>query len=234
MSKRLVAGEIEYIVAVDLFNEGIDIPALNQIIMLRNTESSIVFIQQLGRGLRKYPGKEFVTVLDFIGNYKNNYMIPIALNHDTSRDKDQAKREARLPHFIDVSTINFNKVASEKILASLDQIKLDNMRELRHSYQSLKNKLGRIPLLHDFAQYGSVSPMVFANNRGLDNYASFLIKMGEAVKISNYENAVLSFLTKELLNGKRAHELVLLQMLLKQKQVNQEDFVLELRKRKSM
>ena len=230
--QRLVAGEIEYIVAVDLFNEGIDIPALNQIIMLRNTESSIVFIQQLGRGLRKYPGKEFVTVLDFIGNYKNNYMIPIALNHDTSRDKDQAKREARLPHFIDVSTINFNKVASEKILASLDQIKLDNMRELRHSYQSLKNKLGRIPLLHDFAQYGSVSPMVFANNRGLDNYASFLIKMGEAVKISNYENAVLSFLTKELLNGKRAHELVLLQMLLKQKQVNQEDFVLELRKKK--
>ena len=229
--QKLVAGEIEYIVAVDLFNEGIDIPALNQIIMLRNTESSIVFIQQLGRGLRKYPGKEFVTVLDFIGNYKNNYMIPIALNHDTSRDKDQAKREARLPHFIDVSTINFSKVASEKILASLDQIKLDNMRELRQSYQSLKNKLGRIPLLHDFAQYGSVSPMVFANNHGLDNYAAFLIKMGEAVKLNNYENAVLSFLTKELLNGKRAHELILLQMLLKQKQVNQEDFVSELRKK---
>lgn len=229
---ELVTGEIEYIVAVDLFNEGIDIPALNQIIMLRNTESSIIFIQQLGRGLRKYPGKEFVTVLDFIGNYKNNYMIPLALNHDTSRDKDQAKRETRLPRFIDVSTINFSKVASERILTALDQIKLDSMRELRQSYQSLKNKLGRIPLLHDFAQFGSASPMVFANNRGLDNYASFLSKMGEVIELNNYENAVLSFLTKELLNGKRAHELVLLQMLLEQKQVDQEDFVSELHKRK--
>src|SRR5699024_7554612 len=93
----LVKGEIEYIVAVDLFNEGIDIPALNQIVMLRNTQSSIVFIQQLGRGLRKYPGKDFTVVLDFIGNYKNNYMIPLALNQDTSRSKDQAKRETRLP-----------------------------------------------------------------------------------------------------------------------------------------
>lgn len=231
--KKLMNGEIEYIVAVDLFNEGIDIPALNQIIMLRNTESSIVFIQQLGRGLRKYPGKDFVTVLDFIGNYKNNYMIPIALNHDTSRDKDQAKRETRLPHFIEVSTINFSKVASEKILASLDQVKLDNMRELRHSYQELKNKIGRIPLLHDFAQYGSISPMVFANNHGLDNYASFLIKLHEAVRLDNYENAVLSFVTKELLNGKRAHELILIKMLLKHKQVKQEDYISELQKKKA-
>lgn len=229
--ERLVKGEIEYIVAVDLFNEGIDIPALNQIIMLRNTESSIVFIQQLGRGLRKYPGKDFVTVLDFIGNYKNNYMIPIALNHDTTRDKDKAKTEVRLPQFIDVSTINFSKIASEKILASLDQVKLDNMRQLRHSYQNLKNKLGRIPLLYDFAQYGSVSPMVFADNRGLDNYASFLVKMREEVELNSYENAVLSFVTKELLNGKRIHELILLKILLKNKQVKQEDFIAELIKK---
>ena len=175
---KLVNGKIEYIIAVDLFNEGIDIPALNQIIMLRNTQSSIVFAQQLGRGLRKYPGKNFVTALDFIGNYKNNYLIPIALNQDTSRDKDRAKRETRLPNLIDVSTINFSKVASEKILASLDQVKLDGLRELRQSYQELKNKIGRIPLLYDFYQYGSVSPLVFANNHGLDDYATFLQKNG--------------------------------------------------------
>ena len=64
--------------------------------MLRNTQSAIVFIQQLGRGLRKYPGKEFVTILDFIGNYKNNYLIPIALNQDNSRDKDKVKRESEI------------------------------------------------------------------------------------------------------------------------------------------
>ena len=206
----LVKGEIEYIVAVDLFNEGIDIPALNQIVMLRNTQSSIVFIQQLGRGLRKYPGKDFTVVLDFIGNYKNNYMIPLALNQDTSRSKDQAKRETRLPSFIDVSTINFSKIASEKILASLDSVKLDGMRELRQSYHDLKNKLGRVPLLFDFYQYGSVAPIVFAQNHGLASYADFLGKMGEDVNLSKYENEVLSFVTKELLNCKRIHELLML------------------------
>lgn len=228
---ELVNGKIEYIIAVDLFNEGIDIPSLNQIIMLRNTQSSIVFTQQLGRGLRKYPGKNFVTVLDFIGNYKNNYLIPIALNQDTSRDKDRAKREARLPSLIDVSTINFSKVASEKILASLDQVKLDGLRELRQSYQELKNKIGRTPLLFNFYQYGSVSPLVFANNHGLDNYATFLRKMGESVELSKYENQVLTFLTRELLNGKRIHELLLLDLLLKNGKVKQEDYVSRLQKR---
>ena len=226
----LVKGEIEYIVAVDLFNEGIDIPALNQIVMLRNTQSSIVFIQQLGRGLRKYPGKDFTVVLDFIGNYKNNYMIPLALNQDTSRSKDQAKRETRLPSFIDVSTINFSKIASEKILASLDSVKLDGMRELRQSYHDLKNKLGRVPLLFDFYQYGSVAPIVFAQNHGLARYADFLGKMGEDVNLSKYENEVLSFVTKELLNGKRIHELLLLEMLLEQDIVKQEDYLAQLKR----
>lgn len=226
----LVIGKIEYIIAVDLFNEGIDIPALNQIIMLRNTQSSIIFIQQLGRGLRKYPGKDFVTVLDFIGNYKNNYMIPIALNQDTSRDKDRAKQETVLPSFIDVSTINFNRIASEKILQSLDNVKLDSMHELRQSYQDLKNKLGRIPLLLDFYHYGSVSPIVFASNHNLSNYAEFLNKMGEKFELSCYENAVLSFLFKELITGKRIHELLLLHLLLKQERVSQETFLTELKK----
>ena len=55
--EQLEAGKIEYIITVDLFNEGVDIPSVNQIVMMRNTQSPIVFIQQLGRGLRKYPGK---------------------------------------------------------------------------------------------------------------------------------------------------------------------------------
>ena len=55
--------------------------------MLRPTESSIIFIQQLGRGLRKSSNKEYVTVIDFIGNYKTNYLIPIALSGDQSQNK---------------------------------------------------------------------------------------------------------------------------------------------------
>lgn len=222
--KKLERGELEYIFTVDLFNEGIDIPDLNQIIMLRNTQSSIVFIQQLGRGLRKYPGKDYVTVIDFIGNYKNNYLIPIALNGDTSRDKDQARREATLPLQIDVSTINFSQVASERILTSLDRIKLDGIRQLRDSYQELKEKLGCVPLLVDFYQYGSTSPEVFAKNKNLSHYGEFLQKVGEDIKLTDYENSVLSFVTKELLSGKRVHELVLLNELLTKESVNLESY----------
>lgn len=75
---------LDYIISVDIFSEGVDAPEINQVIMLRPTESPIVFIQQLGRGLRKAEGKEYVVVLDFIGNYRNNFMIPIALSGDRS------------------------------------------------------------------------------------------------------------------------------------------------------
>lgn len=224
VTQQLENGEIEYIFTVDLFNEGIDIPSLNQIVMLRNTQSSIVFIQQLGRGLRKFPGKDYVTVIDFLGNYKNNYLIPIALNGDKSRDKDQAVRESKLPQVIDVSTINFTEIASQKILASLEKIKLDSMRELRKSYEDLKEKIGKVPLLYDFYQYGTTAPTVFAKNHALANYGDFLKKMGENINLSNYQNAVLSFVTKELLFGKRPHELLLLESCL-DKDLTKTDFI---------
>ncbi len=213
--EQLEAGKIEYIITVDLFNEGVDIPSVNQIVMMRNTQSPIVFTQQLGRGLRQYPGKDFVTVIDFIGNYQHNYMIPLALNQDNSRSKDQARREVKVPTNFDVSTINFTKVAEEQILASLDKVKLDSMRELRQAYHDLTNQLGKTPLLNDFYRYGSVDPRVFAQNTQLNHYGDFLEKMGTELKLTNYERQVLAFLTKELLNGKRPHELILLQCLLR-------------------
>ena len=86
--ERLAGDEAEdaldYIISVDIFSEGVDVPEINQVIMLRPTESPIIFIQQLGRGLRKAEDKEYVVVIDFIGNYRNNFMIPIALSGDRS------------------------------------------------------------------------------------------------------------------------------------------------------
>lgn len=77
---------------MDIFNEGVDIPEINQVIMLRPTESPIVFVQQLGRGLRKAEDKEYVVILDFIGNYENNFMIPIALSGERNYNKDNMRR----------------------------------------------------------------------------------------------------------------------------------------------
>ncbi len=225
VTKKLENGELEYIFTVDLFNEGIDIPSLNQIVMLRNTQSSIIFIQQLGRGLRKFPGKDYVTVIDFLGNYKNNYLIPIALNGDKSRDKDQVVRESKLPQVIDVSTINFTEVASQRILDSLEKIKLDSMRELKKSYEDLKAKLGRAPLLYDFYQYGTTAPTVFAKNHLLAHYGDFLKKMGENVELTDYQSSVLSFVTKELLFGKRPHELLLLESCLIKEKVSEASYL---------
>ena len=83
---------LDYIFTVDIFNEGVDIPEINQVIMLRPTESPIVFVQQLGRGLRKAEDKEYVVILDFIGNYENNFMIPIALSGERNYNKDNMRR----------------------------------------------------------------------------------------------------------------------------------------------
>ncbi|MBS6211576.1 MAG: DEAD/DEAH box helicase family protein, partial [Clostridiales bacterium] len=94
--ERLAGDEAEdaldYIISVDIFSEGVDVPEINQVIMLRPTESPIIFIQQLGRGLRKAEDKEYVVVIDFIGNYRNNFMIPIALSGDLSYNKDNIRR----------------------------------------------------------------------------------------------------------------------------------------------
>lgn len=114
--KDLESGRLHYLVTVDLFNEGVDIPALNQIVMLRATQSATVFIQQLGRGLRLYPGQDFVTVLDFIGNYQNNYLIPLALAWK-KLSRDQLKYQLQTVSFAGLSTINFSRIASQEILA---------------------------------------------------------------------------------------------------------------------
>ena len=83
---------LDYILTVNIFNEGVDLPEINQVIMLRPTQSAIVFIQQLGRGLRKKDDKEFVVILDFIGNYANNFLIPIALSGDRTYNKDNMRK----------------------------------------------------------------------------------------------------------------------------------------------
>ncbi|WP_457801276.1 DEAD/DEAH box helicase [Limosilactobacillus reuteri] len=220
--KDLEKGIIKYIVTVDIFNEGIDIPCINQVVFLRNTSSNIVYIQQLGRGLRKYKGKEYVEILDFIGNYKNNYIIPVALTDDSSYSKDNARATTSMEPTIGVSTIYFERVAKEKIFDSIRQAKFDSMRNLRTVYNEMKKRVGRVPLLQDFIKFNSIDPVILSNKE--KNYANFLVKMGEQISISDYENKVLSFLNVELLNGKRRHELILLDLLINNSVISMEKF----------
>lgn len=210
--QKLETGEIKYIVTVDVFNEGIDIPCVNQVVLLRNTNSSIVYIQQLGRGLRKAQGKEYVEVLDFIGNYKNNYMIPIALTGDDSCSKDDARKTVEIEPVIGLSMISFDEISKERIYQSLRASRLDDMRKLRDMYKDIKARVGRAPLLVDFYMANSVDPVIIANKK--NNYAEFLLSEGEKIQLTEYENKVMTFVDRELLNGKRRHELLLLKRLL--------------------
>ena len=215
--EMLERGELDYLATVDIFNEGIDIPSVNQVIMLRQTLSSIVFTQQLGRGLRKAAGKDHLVVIDFIGNYDNNYLIPIALFGDSTLNKDSIRKKIidaqEAGAIAGLSSVNFDAISRERIFASLASTKLDSMSNLKKAYLELKNRLGQSPRLLDFARFDLVDPTVIATKA--KNYWRFLNKIGALDDSANsYKDAVLTFLSEELLNGKRPHELLLLKSLL--------------------
>jgi len=90
--RRLRAGEIQAIFAVDIFNEGVDVPEIDTVLFLRPTESPTIFLQQLGRGLRRARNKAVLTVLDFIGNANRNFRFDLryrALTGGTRREVEE-------------------------------------------------------------------------------------------------------------------------------------------------
>lgn len=210
------ADRLDYIFTVDIFNEGVDIPEINQVIMLRPTESPIIFVQQLGRGLRKADGKEFVIVIDFIGNYQNNYMIPIALSGDRTGNKDNIRRSLMEGNNIikGASTIYFDEISRDRIYKSIDSAKLNNKRLLRKEYQDCKFKLGRIPFLKEFDDMGELDPLRLIDTWG--SYQAFLLDSDDdyQVPLTKYQLDVLEFLSRKFASGMRIHELSLLDILI--------------------
>ena len=223
---------LDYIFSRDILNEGVDIVEVNQVIMLRPTQSPIVFIQQLGRGLRKAPGKEYVVILDFIGNYNNNFMIPVALSGDRSYNADVIRKyvisgNSTIPG---ASTIHFDEISKDKIFKSIDKIK--GMKTLiKESYVSLKNRLGRVPLLYDFYENQEMDPLVII--REYKTYYAFMQAM-EKDKYKNnlneQEKLTLEYLSKTVLSGVRPDELAILNQLLYRDHIGTADFIKEYQK----
>lgn len=202
---------LDYIFTVDIFNEGVDIPEVNQVVMLRPTESPIVFVQQLGRGLRRADGKEYVVILDFIGNYKNNFMIPIALSGDRSYNKDNIRRYVLEGGRVipGSSTIHFDEISKKRIFSAIDVANFSDIKLIKDNYKNLKNKLGHIPAVQDFDKYGEMDVLRIFDNSSLGSYYKFLVKYEPEYKIrlSESEEKVIEFISKKLANGKRVHEL---------------------------
>lgn len=209
---------LDYIFSVEILNEGVDIVEVNQVIMLRPTQSPIVFIQQLGRGLRKAYGKEYVVILDFIGNYNNNFMIPIALSGDRTYNKDNIRRYIMEGGRVipGASTVHFDEISRKRIFVSVDKANFSDIKLIRENYTNLKNKLGHIPRLLDFDDYGEMDVIRIFDNNSLGSYYKFLVKYEKEYKIrlSENEEKVIEFVSKKLANGKRIQELRMLKRML--------------------
>ena len=223
---------LDYIFSRDILNEGVDIVEVNQVIMLRPTQSPIVFIQQLGRGLRKAPGKEYVVILDFIGNYNNNFMIPVALSGDRSYNADVIRKyvisgNSTIPG---ASTVHFDEISKDKIFKSIDKIK--GMKALiKESYISLKNRLGRIPFLYDFYENQEIDPLVII--REYKTYYAFMQVMEKdkyTNNLSEQEKLTLEYLSKTVLSGVRPDELAILSQLLHKDYIGITEFKTEYQK----
>jgi len=231
--KSLEDEKLDYIFTVDIFNEGVDIPSVNQIIMLRPTQSATIFIQQLGRGLRKTEGKEYLTVIDFIGNYENNYLIPIAIYGENSYNKDTLRKlisggSANIPG---ASTINFDYITKQRIFESIDNENMSKKAYLKKDYDLLKYKLGKNPSMMDFIEHGSRDPYTYVEYA--NSYFSFIrnIEGDLKDKINEIELKNLEFFSKEICNGKRIEEIIILRNLIVNKKIKVQEVVNEMKEK---
>lgn len=203
---------LDYIFTVDIFNEGVDIPEINQIVMLRPTESPTIFIQQLGRGLRKSRDKEYVVIIDFIGNYNNNFMIPMALYGDKTYNKDNIRKYLMQGNRLipGCSSINFDKISKERIYQSIDNVNFSEINLIKQNYNELKIKLGKIPAIMDFETHGSIDIQLIFDKNTLGSYHAFLSKYEKDYNIafSPDQELMLKFISTKFANGKRPHELL--------------------------
>lgn len=215
---KLEAGEIEYIISVDIFNEGVDIPSVNQILLLRPTESSIIYIQQLGRGLRKYPNKEYVVILDFIGNYEKNFLIPVAISQDNSYDKDYLKRF--ILNGTDIipgeSSLVFEEIVKERIFENINKTNFSTKKNIEKDFNFLEKQLGRLPMLYDFFEKNMIEPSVILKyKKTYDEILRILRPSVEFKALTFKEKNFLTFLSTFFTPAKRLHEMYILDILLK-------------------
>lgn len=209
---------LDYIFTVDIFNEGIDIPKVNQVVMLRPTESAIVFVQQLGRGLRKNDSKEYFVIIDFIANYEKNFLIPVALSGQTNYNKDSLRQFVCEGSLMTpgASTIQFDQITEKRIYQSIDAANFTQVRLIKDSYKQLKEKLGKIPRLKEFEQYGAIDVQLMFQNKSLGCYHTFLSKYEKDYHIhfGTLEEKYLQFISSKLSSGKRVEELEAIKLII--------------------
>ena len=183
--QKLKNGEIRAIFSVDMFNEGVDITSVDMVMFLRPTESPIVFLQQLGRGLRKCRGKEFLTVLDFIGNYEKAGRVRFLLEgkSDMYREGYHLSDTLRFP---DDCMVDFDLKLID-LFAEMDRKHLKFKDQVINEYFRVKDLLGKRPTRLDLFTYMDDNIYETAITHSKDNpfkrYLEFLNDLGELSQI---------------------------------------------------
>ena len=183
--QKLKNGEIRVIFSVDMFNEGVDITSVDMVMFLRPTESPIVFLQQLGRGLRKCKGKEFLNVLDFIGNYEKAGRVRFLLEGKSSTHGEVYPPSDRLL-FPDDCLVDFDMKLID-LFAEMDKKHLKLRDQVINEYFRVKEFLGKRPSRMDLFTYMDDNIYETAIRHSKDNpfkkYLEFLNDLGELNQI---------------------------------------------------
>lgn len=183
--QKLKNGEIRVIFSVDMFNEGVDITSVDMVMFLRPTESPIVFLQQLGRGLRKCRGKEFLNVLDFIGNYEKAGRVRFLLEGKSSTHGEVYHPSDRLL-FPDDCLVDFDMKLID-LFAKMDRKHLKLRDQVINEYFRVKEFLGKRPSRLDLFTYMDDNIYETAIRHSKDNpfkrYLEFLNDLEELNQI---------------------------------------------------
>ncbi len=223
--------ELEILFTVDILNEGVDIPGVNMVLFLRPTESTTIFIQQLGRGLRKYMNKEYVTVLDFIGNsYKRSVQIAFALGSLSENFVMEKRLMASLvkDNFMALGLtdygveIHIDDLSKEEILEYIDKENFNAVKYLKQDYFNFKKYIGAefYPRHVDYINNDCAPDLIrfmSIKTQGKKNYSyyNFLRGIGEEnlplftntqVDVANYMSGLLPLV--------RSHEYHIIKCLL--------------------
>ena len=222
--------ELEILFAVDILNEGVDIPGVNMVLFLRPTESSTIFIQQLGRGLRKFQNKNYVTILDFIGNsYKRSVHIALALGSlskgyilEKKLLKTMVRDDFRILGLEQYGVkINIDDLSKEEILHHIENENFNQIRYLKKDYQNFKSYL-KTPTFPKHMDYvnSDYAPNLLKfmkikiDNKKTNSYYGFLRGIGEDVPLFTDEQIAAINYISSLLPLVRRHEYLVVKLLL--------------------
>ncbi len=175
--RKLECGEIKVIFSVDMFNEGLDICDIDMVMFLRPTESPVVFLQQLGRGLRKSRGKEFLNVLDFIGNYEKAGSAPFLLSGRPYSSADAGRMQQADFEFPDDCLVDFDMRLID-LFHEMAKKRAKKEDRIRDEYFRIKELLdGKVPSRMELFTYMEDEVLRICNevkNSPLKHYLRYL------------------------------------------------------------